>query len=263
MTMAMACKLLQEKFYGVERPSVGRHVSLLCQLTKLRLGSKEDLDDYFVRSQGLMTRLSEVGEAITGTLFNALVIIGMSDNYEHFLMQDHFQPAKAFPQLRKRLKNHDVSRKAPYGERTEHGHVAMRAVRKKKGVSSSGRYVCCQKSHMARECKSTSDIGQSSVRGSGLKETSGPAAKKQRCFKYGQPGHFSSERKQRRTGFISCSATTSNKGDNLTDHVVRDRAVFSSFEMWNEGSLGRNSNGMLSKRAKVPWKWISGTAMRL
>ena len=69
-----AWRLLQEKFCSVERPTV---VSLVGQLAKLRLGSEEDLDDYFVRSQELMTRLSEAGEAITDTLFNALVINGL------------------------------------------------------------------------------------------------------------------------------------------------------------------------------------------
>ena len=42
-----AWKLLQENFCSVERLTV---VSLEGQLAKLRLGSEEDLDDYFVRS---------------------------------------------------------------------------------------------------------------------------------------------------------------------------------------------------------------------
>ena len=88
-----AWKLLQEKFCSVERPTV---VSLVGQLAKLRLGSEEDLDDYFVRSQGLMTRLSETGEAITDTLFNTLVINGLPDSYEHSVVQESFQPAKTF-----------------------------------------------------------------------------------------------------------------------------------------------------------------------
>ena len=37
-------------------------VSVVCQLAKLILGSEEDLDYYFGRSQELMTRLSEAGE---------------------------------------------------------------------------------------------------------------------------------------------------------------------------------------------------------
>ena len=74
-------------------------VSLAGELAKLSLGSEEDLDDYFVRSQELMTRLSEAGEAITDTLFNALVVNGLPDSYEHFVEPESFQP-KTFPELR-------------------------------------------------------------------------------------------------------------------------------------------------------------------
>ena len=65
-------------------------VSLLGQLVKLRPGSEEDLDDYFVRSQELITRLSEAVEAITDTLFIALLINGLPDNFEHFVVQESF-----------------------------------------------------------------------------------------------------------------------------------------------------------------------------
>ena len=109
-----AWKLLQEQFCSVERPTV---VSLVGQLAKLRLGSEEDLDDYFVRRQELMTWLSGAGEAITETLFNALVINGLPDSYEHFVVQESFQPAKTFPELRTRLSNYNNSRNARCWER--------------------------------------------------------------------------------------------------------------------------------------------------
>ena len=121
------------------------------------------------------------------------------------------------------MRNYDDSRKARCGGRTGHGHIAMQAVRKKKGVSNSGCYLSGQKGHMARDCKSKSYSGQSSARGNGSNEANGPGAKKHGCFKCG------------RTGFFSCCAATSMKGDNhivdtgCTDHVVRGRAVFSSF----------------------------------
>ena len=82
-----AWKLLQEKFCSGEKPTV---VSLVGQLAKLRLGSEEDLDVYFVSSQELMTRLSEAGEPITDTLFNALMINGLPNTYEHFVVQENF-----------------------------------------------------------------------------------------------------------------------------------------------------------------------------
>ncbi|XP_063727131.1 uncharacterized protein LOC134854706 [Symsagittifera roscoffensis] len=164
-----AGKLLQKKFCSVERPTVA---SLVDQLAKLRLGSEEDLDEYFVRSQELMTRLSEAGEAITDTLFNALAINGLPDI---LWCKTAFNQPRRFS----RLRNYGDSRKARCGERTGHGYIARQAVRKKNGVSSSGCYVCGQKGHMVKDCKSKRDSGQSSARGSGSNEASGPGAKKQ------------------------------------------------------------------------------------
>ena len=69
--------------------------------------SEDDLDDYFVCSQELMTQLSEAGEAVTDTFFN-----GLPDSYELFVVQESFQPVKTFPELRKRLRKYNDSRKA-------------------------------------------------------------------------------------------------------------------------------------------------------
>ena len=46
-------------------------VSLIGQFAELRLGSEEDLNDYFIRIQELMALLSQAGEAITDTLFTS------------------------------------------------------------------------------------------------------------------------------------------------------------------------------------------------
>ena len=108
-----AWKLLQEELCSVERPTVA---SLVGQLAMLRLGSEEDLEGYFVRSKELMTRLSEAGE--TTALFDALVINGPADRYENFVVQESFQLAKTFAELRTWLRNYDDSRKPRCGEKT-------------------------------------------------------------------------------------------------------------------------------------------------
>ena len=51
-------------------------VSLVGHLLKLRLRSEGDIDDYFVRSQKPITRLSKAGEANMDILFNTLLING-------------------------------------------------------------------------------------------------------------------------------------------------------------------------------------------
>ena len=73
------------------------------------------------------------------------------------MVQESCQPAKTFPELIRRLRNYDYSRKARCGERTRHGHIAMQSARIKKGMSSMGCSVCYQKGHMEKNCKSRSD----------------------------------------------------------------------------------------------------------
>ena len=57
-----------------------------------------------------MSRLSEAGEKISETLFNALIINGLPDKYEHFVVQESFNPASTFTELRTRLQNYEDSR---------------------------------------------------------------------------------------------------------------------------------------------------------
>ena len=70
---AKGWRLLQQRYSNVEKPTV---VSLVRQLSRLQLGEEEKLHEYFIRSQELMSRLTEAGENMTETLFNALVING-------------------------------------------------------------------------------------------------------------------------------------------------------------------------------------------
>ena len=55
----------------MEKPTV---VSLVIQLSCLQLGEDEKLHEYFIRSQELLSRLSEAGEKISETLFYTLII---------------------------------------------------------------------------------------------------------------------------------------------------------------------------------------------
>ena len=97
---AKAGKLLQERFQSVETPTV---VTLMAQLVRLQLEDSEDLDSFFIRGQELLTRLQEAGEAVSETLFKAMVINGLPMRYESFVIQENFNPATKFTELRKRL----------------------------------------------------------------------------------------------------------------------------------------------------------------
>ena len=45
----------------------------------------------------------EAGEAVSETLFNALVLDGLPMRYERFVIQESLNPATNFTELRKRL----------------------------------------------------------------------------------------------------------------------------------------------------------------
>ena len=99
---AKAWKLLQETFQSVETPTV---MTLVAQIARLQLEMAEDLDSFFFRGQELLTRLQELGEAVSETLFNALVLNALPMRYENFVIQESIHPATNFTELRKRLQN--------------------------------------------------------------------------------------------------------------------------------------------------------------
>ncbi len=77
-------------------------VSVVLQISRLQLDENEKLSEYFIKTQELMCRLTETGEKISETLFNALIVNGLPEKYEHFVVQESFNPAANFTELRTR-----------------------------------------------------------------------------------------------------------------------------------------------------------------
>ena len=225
---ALAWKMLLERFNSSERPTV---VSRVGQLAKLRLGPTEKLDDNFVRSQELMIRLSDAGERVSDTLFNALVINGLPEQYEHFVVQESFQPATTFQELRTRLGNFEDAKRVRQEEQQTSNHVAMHGLRKgnsrdakkggaghkaqtKKGIDHITCYRCKKKGHYQRHCKEPESSSSAKT--------------------------FSASR----TGWQLESSFVVDSG--CTDHVVYDRSFFTTFEASNSGEGVVNPNGSLA-----------------
>ena len=99
---AKAWKLLQQRFQSVETPTA---MTLVAQIARLQLEDAVDLDSFFIREKELLTRLQEAVESVSETLFNALVLNGLPMRYESFVIQESFNPATNFTELRKRLQN--------------------------------------------------------------------------------------------------------------------------------------------------------------
>ena len=108
---AKAWRLLQKRYSNVEKPIVVSLVFSIVQISRLQLDENEKLSEYFIRVQELMSRLTEAGEKISETLFNALLVVdGLPEKYEHFVVQESFNPAANFTELRTHLQNFDDSR---------------------------------------------------------------------------------------------------------------------------------------------------------
>ena len=98
-------------------------VTSVAQLARLQLEDSEGLYSFFIRGQELLTRLQEAGEAVSETLFNALVLNGLPMRYESFVIQEGFNPLTKFTELRKRLQNfHESTVQRHKGKR---GSVAL------------------------------------------------------------------------------------------------------------------------------------------
>ena len=76
-----AWNLLKERFRSEKSPTV---VALVSQIARVQLKPDEALHVYFIRTQKLMTRLSDAGEPISVTIFMALVLNGLPEGFENF-----------------------------------------------------------------------------------------------------------------------------------------------------------------------------------
>ena len=172
---AKAWKLLQERFQSLETPTV---VTSVTQLARLQLEDSEDLDNFFIGGQELLTRLQEAGEAVSETLFNALVLNYLPMRYESFVIQESFNLATNFIELRKRLQN--------FHERTVQRHngqsgSVVLAVKLdfKKGPKRGNCFVCGIPGHFTNDYR--------------RKET-------QKCSKCGEKGHLDRACKRQKDG---------------------------------------------------------------
>ena len=100
-----AWDFLQERFRSNETVTV---VRLVRQLARLQL--KEDKHNYFILAHELLTRLEQAGEHLPEPLLNVMVLNGLTEPYEHFVVQQSIKFAGSFVELRTKLSNYDENR---------------------------------------------------------------------------------------------------------------------------------------------------------
>ena len=226
---AKAWRLLQQRYSNVEKPTV---VSLVRQISRLQLDENEKLSEYFIRAQELMSQLTEAGENISETLFNALVINGLPEKYEHFIVQESFNPAANFTELRTRLQNYDDSRLQR--SQAEDSATAMHSgnTSGNKGLSKpkGDCFVCGYPGHFAKQCSKRSSAFCSKCKKRGhlpkaCRSSSKPTTK---------PNSFSSYSQCMNSGTEASSGT--GKPNHLiidtgcTDHIVTQKELFENLQ---------------------------------
>ena len=145
---------MKERFRSEESPTA---VALVSQIARMRLKPDEALHEYFIRAQELMTRLSDAGERISETIFMALVLNGLPEKFENFVVQESFNPSANFTVLRSRLTNFEESRKQRNGkEEQQNQHVAMPSRGKFEKSSSESKSFCYKNKEKAEESKQLS-----------------------------------------------------------------------------------------------------------
>ena len=224
---AKAWRLLQQRYSNVEKPTV---VSLVRQISRLQLDKNEKLSEYFIRAQELMSRLTEAGENISETLFNALVINGLPEKYEHFIVQESFNPAANFTELRTRLQNYDDSR-LQRSQAEEDSATAMHSGSKGPSKPKGDCFVCGYPGHFAKQCskRSSAFCPKCKKRGhlpKACRSSSKPTTK---------PNSFSSYSQCMNSGTETSSGT--GKPNHLiidtgcTDHIVTQKELFENLEL--------------------------------
>ena len=65
-----------------------RVVTVRQQLARPQLNEDDALHDYFFRAQEMSIRLEHAREKFSETLVNAMVLKGLPERHEHFVMQE-------------------------------------------------------------------------------------------------------------------------------------------------------------------------------
>ena len=107
-----------------------------------------------------MSRLTEAGEKISETLFNALVVNGLPEKYEHFVVQESVNPAANFTELQTHLLNYGDGR-IQRNQAEEDSATAMHSGNisgRKKGPNKpkGDCFVCGYPRHFAKQCSKRS-----------------------------------------------------------------------------------------------------------
>ena len=100
-----ACKCVLDRLCRIEAPTI---VSIVSQLTTLRMSEGEDIQEFFIGARKLFDRLQQARDHLSPTIFKALIPTGLTEQYENFIVQESFNPSGNYTDSRKRLLNYST-----------------------------------------------------------------------------------------------------------------------------------------------------------
>ena len=223
------------------------------QLAQLQLKQDEALHSYFIQAQKFSERPVYAGEQLSEPLLNAMVLNGLPEDYEHFVVQESSNPAGSFIELQTRLLNYEESRKQRKTSRDVDSHVAMTYKEARLNDISSSKYnaspmsnsrklkcFCCgMKGHIKTKCYEKYKVACSYFRQK--RHLMQVCMKKSR---FTEPGSLASSPKSDRP---NSEATEQDLvvDSGSTDHIVVNKNLFKSLRKLD--TTVTNSRGGNSK----------------
>ena len=168
-----------------------------------------------------------------------MVLNGLPERYEHFVVQESFNPAGSFVELRTRLTNYEESRQHREKLDDDDSHVAMASKRHRRKPKSLGKYnaapklstgqtcYCCGiKGHVKADCfhKDKAECNYCKMKGHFEKA----CMKKAESSKGGKHGSLASSLKSGGSSEATAKDLVVDSGS--TDHVIVNKNWFKNFK---------------------------------
>jgi hypothetical protein len=134
-----AWKALVHNFKSSERPRIQ---GLMTKLMSLRMEANETMVDYLVRAEELQMDLEDANQGVTGAMFSAMILKGLSKDYDPMVTLINYGAEKTYEQMKQDLLNF-ANDKTPAGSSAFHS-----------GKPNNIRCYNCKKTgHRRSDCK--------------------------------------------------------------------------------------------------------------
>ena len=231
-----AWTLLKSRFANDGTP---RRMALLQQLTILVLKENEEMMDYLVRAESLTNSLKTAGEEISDSLLISVVLKGLPKAFDYFKTVHDFSKDKStFADVKKSLKAFSDSIKVSSSEGSPVSLLSSSHSKPKSNSRFNGTCFKCNKSgHKASSCRVAVKCSYCGK----------PGRSESRCFKKERESKakVSSNFAEEFCFVVSFEGFSNSEfvlDSGSTSHMIKDRSLFTSFQVCKDKCLSANSS---------------------